>query len=279
MEKNSTFTKPSTVEEVTVELETDPIQLASEFTPDHLKEVAYFKDGTAPDTVSERFSRLENVTGLKAVKNGSQVTLSWNGFTPNAISNEWLTKYFTESKIYKPWAERMKNERIEYNNATFGTFGYRIYQQTSSGTVDLGFTTNTSMTVNLPAGDVTYIVKSSYSNFTSNMSTGASTKVENGGDISNYDISYKGSSCTSYASYSTTGGTSVESKVDVKLNGSTITPSTQGLSVQATCYDASNNQTSCSRISDGNTYSMKFDLLDSTRRSIKSTTIRISNNC
>ena len=94
-----------------------------------------------------------------------------------------------------------------------------------------------------------------------------------------HDISYKGSDCTSYANYSTTGGSSVESKVDVKLNGNTINPSSNGLSVQATCYDSNNNQTSCQRISDGNTYSMKFDLLDSSRRSLKSTTIRISNSC
>ena len=277
MEKNSTFTKPSTVEEVTVELGTDPIQLASEYTPADLKEVAYFKDGTAPDTVSERFSQLPNVGGLKASKNGAQVTLTWNGYTPNAISDEWLTKYFNESKIYKPWAERMKNERVAYNNSVFGTFGYRVYQQTASGTVDLGFTTNTSMTVNLPAGDVTYIVKASYSNFTANMSAGTSAKVD--GIEANYDISYKGSSCTSYSNYSSTGGSSAESKVDVKLNGSTINPSSNGLTVQATCFDSSNNMTSCQRISDGNTYSMRFDLLDSSRRTLKSTTIRISSSC
>ncbi|MCR5483218.1 MAG: transglycosylase domain-containing protein [Bacilli bacterium] len=277
MEKNSTFTKPSTVEEVTVELETDPIQLASEYTPSDLKEVAYFKDGTAPDTVSERFSQLPNVGGLKATKNGSQVTLTWNGYTPNAISDEWLTKYFNESKIYKPWAERMKNERVAYNNSVFGTFGYRVYQQTASGTVDLGFTTNTTMAVNLPAGEVTYIVKASYSNFTANMSAGTTAKVE--GIATNYEISYKGSNCTNYSSYSSTGGSSVESKVDVKLNGSVITPSSHGLSVQATCYDSSNNQTQCQRLSDGNTYSVKFDLIDSSKKSLKSTTIRVSNNC
>ena len=280
MEKNRTFTKPSTVEEVTIELGTDPIQLASEFTPNDLKEVAYFRDGTAPDTVSERFARLENVSGLKATRNGSQVTLSWNAYTPNAVSNEWLNKYFNDSKIYKPWAERMVNDRINYNNSVFGTPGYRVYQQTSSGTVDLGFTTNTTMTVNLPAGDTTYIVKSSYSNFTANMSTGASTKVENGGDIQNYDISFKGSDCLSYSAYSSTGGASAESKVDVKRNGSTISPSSAGLSIQATCYNSSNSQTSCANISDGNTYSIRFDLIDdSTRKTIKSKTIRISNSC
>ena len=282
MEKNSKFNKPDTVETATIELETDPIQLASDYTPENLKEVAFFKDGTAPDTVSERFAKLENVTGLKATRNGSQVTLTWNSYTPNAISDEWLTKYFTESKIYKPWADKYKQARIAYNNGTFGTFGYRVYQTTSAGTQDLGFTTNTTMTVTIPAGDVTYTVKSSYSNFTSNMSSGATTKVENGGAVvqTNYEITYKGNkTCTNYSSYSSTGGSSVESKVDVKKNGSTITPSSDGLSVQAICYDVSNNQTQCSRISDGNTYSMKFELIDSSRRVLKSTTIRISNEC
>ena len=281
MEKNSKFSKPDTVETATVELETDPIQLASEFTPEHLKQTAYFKDGTAPDTVSERFARLENVKGLKATKNGSQVTLTWEAYTPNAISDEWLTKYFTESKIYKPWADKYKQDRINYNNSTFGQFGYRVYQTTSLGTQDLGFTTNTSMTVTLPAGDVTYTVKSSYTNFTANMSTGATAKVENGGAIavSNFDISFKGDSCVSYSTYSSTGSDSVESKVNVKKNGNIVNPSSEGLTVQATCYDSANNQTQCSRISDGNTYSIKFDLIDSTKKSIKSTTIRISSTC
>jgi hypothetical protein len=113
------------------------------------------------------------------------------------------------------------------------------------------------------------------------MSNGATTKVENGGAIvaSNYDISFNGNSCVNYSTYSSTGGDSVESKVTVKKNGSVITPSNDGLSVQATCYDSSNNQTQCSRISDGNTYSIKFELIDSTKKALKSTTIRVSNTC
>ena len=281
MEPNAKFSKPDTIETATIELETDPLELASPYTPDNLKETSYFKDGTAPTTVSERFAQLNNPSNLKASSSGSTVTLSWTAAaTPNAISNEWLTKYFTESKIYKNWADKYLHRRIEYNNSVFGTFGYRVYKTTSSGTTDLGFTTNTSMTVGDDAGDVTYTVKSSYSNFTSNMSKGITAKIEGHGSTGgSYTMAFNGKSCLSYSEYAAIGNDAVSSKVTVKRDGTTVNPSSEGLTVSASCYDAGGNSTSCPKSNDGGTYTIKFALQNSSRSTLASTSVKISNQC
>lgn len=281
MEPNSRFSKPDTVETATIELETDPLELASPYTPSNLKATSLFKDGTAPTTVSERFAQLDNPSDLKANSNGSTVTLTWSAAkTPNAISTDWLKNYFTSSKIYNHWADKYLQKRIEYNNSTFGSFGYRVYKTTSSGTTDLGFTQNTSMTVSADGGSVTYTVKSSYSNFTANMSKGITAKVEGSGSSGgSYTMSFNGNSCVSAATYNSIGSASAESKVTVKKSGSTVTPSSEGLSVSAVCYDSSNNQTSCGNINDGNTYTVKFVLQNSSRTTVASTSVKVSNQC
>ena len=46
MKKNSTFRHPSGVVQVDIELETDPVQLASEYTPSNLRSKEYFKKTT-----------------------------------------------------------------------------------------------------------------------------------------------------------------------------------------------------------------------------------------
>ena len=56
---------PSSVVAVTVEKETWPAQLASEYTPDSMKITEYFKKGTQPTEVSQRYAKLPAVTNLK----------------------------------------------------------------------------------------------------------------------------------------------------------------------------------------------------------------------
>ena len=97
---NKIFTKPASVVTATIELETNPIQLASEYTPDNLKSVEYFKEGTVPDTESTRFSKLSAPTNIKAdyVSGTNIVTLTWNGIdTPDAVSYTFLYNYFKEN--------------------------------------------------------------------------------------------------------------------------------------------------------------------------------------
>ena len=183
-EKNSRFEKPSSVVTATIELETIPLQLASEFTPDDLKSVEYFKKGTVPDEVSTRFSRLDNPTNLKAVYNIGTIELTWDPIPiPSAIESTYLTNYFTEG--YKTFAEKYLNKRIEYNNNHIGINGYHVYIKNSNGTyTDLGFTTNNKYTyTGTIANEKTFMVKSIYSIFKANMSTGISVNVTPVGDI------------------------------------------------------------------------------------------------
>ena len=65
---------PSSVVAVTVEKETWPAQLASEYTPDSMKITEYFKKGTQPTEVSQRYAKLPAVTNLKSTKEGKQTT-------------------------------------------------------------------------------------------------------------------------------------------------------------------------------------------------------------
>lgn len=177
--KNSRFKQPNGITTATIELETDPLELASDYTPDNLKSVEYFKKGTVPTSVSNRFSQLENPTNLKYANNNGTITLSWNeAKTPDAINEEYLKNYFKSSPIYERWADKYLEKRLKYNSTTFGALGYHVYVQNSTGIIDLGFTTNTSFNTTIVVDNsTTFIVKTSYQNFTSNMSSGISVKA------------------------------------------------------------------------------------------------------
>ena len=178
--KNSTFKRPSGVVSAEIELETDPLELASAYTPGDLRSTEYFKKGTVPSSTSSRFARLDNASDLKATTSGNTVNLTWKAAkTPDAINNEWLANYFSSSNLYSKWDDKYLNRRKEYNANTFGSFGYRVYLINAQGqTLDLGYTTNThfSYTTDLSSA-VTFVVKTSYEKFTANMSPGINVKA------------------------------------------------------------------------------------------------------
>ena len=177
LEPNSRWTQPSSVVTADVELETIPLELASDATPSNLRSTEYFKKGTVPGDTSVRFSQLENPTNLKVNYTGGVASLSWTGIaTPNAIDKTWLQNYFTEG--YKTFATKYLEKRIQYNNANIGTNGYEIYVSNGGAYTDLGFTTNTSYTYSgYISSDTKFMVKSSYSIFKSNMSSGATVQI------------------------------------------------------------------------------------------------------
>ena len=178
------FDRPSNVVSVTIEKETNPAKLPSEFTPSDLKVTELFKRGTEPTEVSTRYSKLENVSNLKAsVKDNKQVVLTWDPVaTPEALNTEYLNKLassFFQDETYK---NNYLNERIEYNKGYIGDFGYNVYLKTADGEKLLGFTTNPTFTTTFgndkKATEYTYIVKTSYSIFLANMSDGKSVTVK-----------------------------------------------------------------------------------------------------
>lgn len=186
---NKRFTRPDGVVEVTVEKETIPLQLASEFTPGEFKMTALYKKGTEPTEVSTRFSTLDAPTGGKASVKQQQIEISWNPLsTPAAIDTTSLATYFNEN--YGQWAEKYYGQRIGYNNSRIGTLGYQVYLEKDGKLQSLGYTNNNYFKWNAPsAGNYTFVIKSAYSIFKDNLSSGLTIKatVQSGSSGSNPD--------------------------------------------------------------------------------------------
>ena len=178
-EKNSKWTKPKGVVAVDIERETNPVLLASEYTPDSLRTTEYYKKGTEPTEVSSRFSQLPNPKNLTYTSMDNQIHLSWSEIdTPEAIDKEFLQGYFNNN--FKRWATKYYQKRIDYNDQYIGVVEYEIYVKNSDGSATcLGRTTANNFTVTLTnAQSATYIVKSRYSKFAANASSGAQINVK-----------------------------------------------------------------------------------------------------
>lgn len=176
--KTSLNTKlPSGVIEVEIEKESN--LLASPYTPSNMKTKELYKKGTEPTEVSTRFSQLNNVTNLKAEANYSTVTLTWDPIElPKAIDEEYLkTQYY---KLYKDakTANNTLYDRYQYNKNKIGTVTYDIYEKDSDGNLKfIDTTSENSIEIESLGGDLTYVVKSSYTIFKDNASSGASVSV------------------------------------------------------------------------------------------------------
>lgn len=175
---NSKFKKPSGVISAQYEKETFPAQLPSEYTPSSLVSTELFKKGTEPSEVSDRFSQLSNPTAGSAEVSGTQINLSWGGIsTPNAIKESYLQSYFSEN--YGQFASTYLSKRLTYNSEEIGTLGYQIYLVTETGEQLLGFTTDTYYVYNASvSGTYTFKIKSAYSIFKSNASSGITIKAD-----------------------------------------------------------------------------------------------------
>lgn len=255
-ESGYTWKKPNSVVTATVELGTIPLALASDYTPDNLKSVEYFKAGTVPDEISYRFKQLDNPTNLKANYLPGNITITWNPIkTPDAIDNTFLTNYFNEG--YKTFAEKYLAERIEYNAQYIGTNGYHVYVSNSNGGyTDLGFTTNNSYTYTGTINSTTtFMVKSSYSKFKANMSSGVTVSVTPTGDITpqatdNWKIELNGNSNMTVTEYLDFINSNLP-LVKVTDEGRDVTSTA---TIETTCWDNKNNEVSCTRLSCQETY-------------------------
>ena len=88
VKKRKRFAKPNTVVEVTIEVGTEPLKLASEFTPNELRRTELFVRGTEPTEVSEEYEdmELEAPFNLKAVNHTPGIIdLSWDYNMPEEM--------------------------------------------------------------------------------------------------------------------------------------------------------------------------------------------------
>lgn len=176
--KNESFKVPSSITKVSVELETFPAQLCSEYTPSSMCVEEYFAKGAEPTEVSKRYSKLDSPTNGNYTFNGSTITLSWDAInTPDAINTSYLQEHY--NTYYGDYADKYYNSRISYNNTAIGTLGYQIYIQNTDGSEKyLGYTSSPTFTYTATSGNYTFIVKSAYSIFKNNMSDGLIIKTQ-----------------------------------------------------------------------------------------------------
>ncbi len=176
MKKNSRWSKPSGV--VGVEIETGTNMLASEYTPANLRATEYYKKGTEPTEVSSRFEQLENVSNLTYTTSGNQIQLTWTPIdTPWAIDESSLRDFFDDN--YKRWADKYYAQRLTYNEKNIGSVIYEVYVRNEDGSLtNIGMTsTNTFNTSITNATSASFVVKSSYSIFKANASSGSEINV------------------------------------------------------------------------------------------------------
>ena len=174
--ENSSWEQPSGVVKLEVEYGLPNAMLPSEYTPKSQRYTAYFKKGFEPTKTSTRFSQLENVTNL----NYSNNTLSWDAIkTPDFLDTNYLNEMY--SKLYTDEETRQKqiNEHLDYNNKNIGSVVYDIYIKDSTGNLKLISTTSNTNFVYPVTETTTFVVKTSYSIFKDNASSGLEFTVEN----------------------------------------------------------------------------------------------------
>jgi len=187
---NKKFERPSTVTSVTVEKDTLPMKRASEYTPDNMKQTALFKSGAEPSETSGRFSKLENPKNGKASVNNKSITITWDAVdTPKALDSKAVrtefANYFKEyKKRYNHSYSLFENEYMKiyekYNTSTLGSFGYHVYLKDKNGNLtSLGWTQNNNYSYTATTGgEYEFVIKSSYSIFKTNQSSGISIKAK-----------------------------------------------------------------------------------------------------
>lgn len=182
------FTMPDSVVASQVEFGTWPAQLPSEYTPSDLIRTEYFKKGTQPTEVSQRFSQLNDVTNLQSEVDGRTVKLTWDFKVPEVVTESYLKTYFSQS-VFGNGTNGFVQQRLSYNQNTLGGLGFGIYLEDVDGTTtEVEFTTDTEYVFTVPSSyssrNATIIVKAEYRSFKSNASKGVTENVTiTGGSI------------------------------------------------------------------------------------------------
>ena len=173
-EKNAKFKHPGGISSAKVELETIPAQSPSDFTPSKLQGTFLFIGNTGPSETSQRFAKLTDPQDLSYNINNKSLTLSWTSpGTPSAIDTDYLTNWFKSN--WKIQTDKYLKKRISYNKKNIGEFGFAIYLTQGTSSTYVGWTKDTSYTIDMNNYSGLYdgaIIKSMYSIFKSNASSG-----------------------------------------------------------------------------------------------------------
>ena len=175
----SNWARPAGITEVEIELETNPIKLPSEFTPQHMRRTELFISGTEPTEISERYNTVENVKNLKSSIKKNTLTLSWDAVNPSALSDENISNWAKSIATNEKYINQLIDARKSANNSQIGTVVYHVYSKNANGELSLIKTTDKT-TIDIPLtskSSTTYVVKTSYTILKANISSGAETKI------------------------------------------------------------------------------------------------------
>lgn len=176
------FTMPSSVTAVEVEIDNAEIKLPSDFTPDDMKTTEYFKAGTEPTEISTRFAKLSDITNLNISEENSTISLTWSPInTPEELNRETLISEFSKIFYNEEDLSDFVDERLNENNELLGQIEYEIYIKNDDGSLQLVGTTSDAYFTYTPSslknGTMSFIVKTTYSNFKSNASDGTEIEI------------------------------------------------------------------------------------------------------
>lgn len=275
---NKQFEQPDDVVEVAIEKESYPAMLPSPFTPESMIIKELFKKGAEPTEISPRYSQLENVTNLNSTLNGNKLTLTWEAIkTPSAIDSNKLATYFRN--LYKKESDQTRylNIRLDYINNNIGSVGYNVYTKNSDGSLTLvGFTKETQFEQTIPSAEnsITYVVKSTYSIFKSNQSSGneLTTNFNGGNEI-----------ITSYLNGNSTitvkvGGNYTEPNPSVIVLDNLVDVSTKSTITKTIKRASTNSNVSSIDTSSPETYTITYNVNYKSYSETYSRTVKIENN-
>lgn len=272
---------PSSVVAVTVEKETWPAKLPSEYTPEDMKTTEYFKKGTQPTEVSERYAKLPTVTNLKSEKETNGYKLTWNYKTPDVLDETYLSKYFSNS-VYGKQSSKYLQARLDYNNNTLGGFGFGIYIKNSNGSLErIDFTTEKEYLYKpTTSGNIEIVVKAEYKNFKSNASDEVKTTINSDGPIVSQKL--KLTLNDSKDKVTVTKGNYTETGITAKYNGRDITKNintktTYEISNDSNTYKSIQNLENAINKLDTGTYIITYTVTFSNETEKITRTIEITN--
>ena len=170
------WSMPSSVIAVQVEKETYPAKLPSEYTPKDMITTEYFVRGTQPTQVSERYQKLNDISNPSVDVKGNKATISWNYTTPNALTDEYLNNYFSQS-IFQKSKENLINERKTYNKNILGNIVFGIYKETEDGTLELLAYTDEYSYIYEGYESATIIIKAEHQKYKNNASAGTKLNI------------------------------------------------------------------------------------------------------
>ena len=251
--RSTNYTRPSGVIDVEIERDCVEAKLASAYTPAESKTVELFKKGSEPTEVSTRFAQLKNVSNLKASSSNGEITLTWDKVKVNWMEKSYLESYYKTAFSDNNFLLAQVTNRMNWNTSFLGEVGYDIYKLNSDDTYTLIGTSITNKFTFEPDTNLTtsYLVKTAYTKYKANESTGTSISAKVNGvptysvtvddqeiiqgeefDYKN-NVKFSSTTCKLSSIYiaNKTFATWDEANTEIKQ----LTPNTYTLKVQYTC--------------------------------------------